>query len=86
VAFDGQQEHDIAPVPTQAIDTVGAGDMFAGAFLYGITHAMGFARAGRLASRASSRIVSSMGPRLTQLEIRAELEQFLQESVVAGNS
>ena len=32
--FDGSQYIDIAPVPTKAIDTNGAGDLFAGAFLY----------------------------------------------------
>ena len=64
VAFDGRTLHRIAPVPTRAVDTVGAGDMFAGAFLYGITQGMDYQQAGNLASLASSRIVSSMGPRL----------------------
>ncbi len=76
VAYDGQQQHAIAPVPTTAIDTVGAGDMFAGAFLFGITHGMEFPQAGRLASMASSRIVSSMGPRLTQETLQSVLRAF----------
>ncbi len=62
--FDGQEILEIDPVKIKAIDTVGAGDMYAGAFLYGITHGMNFAKAGNLASLASSRIVTRFGPRL----------------------
>ncbi len=62
--YDGETFIDIEPYPVNAIDTNGAGDLFAGAFLYGITHGMGFAGAGRLASRAGSKIVSQYGPRL----------------------
>ena len=62
--FDGQEILEIDPVKIKAIDTVGAGDMYAGAFLYGITHGMNFAEAGNLASLTSSRIVTRFGPRL----------------------
>ena len=64
IIFDGQEMMEIEPVPVKAIDTVGAGDMYAGAFLYGITQGMSFAKAGKLASLASSRIVTRFGPRL----------------------
>ncbi|MEN9501870.1 MAG: hypothetical protein RI964_1155 [Pseudomonadota bacterium] len=56
----------IAPHMVQAVDTNGAGDMFAGAFLYGITHGMDNAQAGRLASLAASRIVTVFGARLSK--------------------
>ena len=36
--FDGDTFIDIEPYKTTAIDSNGAGDMFAGAFLYGITN------------------------------------------------
>lgn len=52
--------------PVQAIDTNGAGDMFAGAYLYGISQGMTPAQAGTLASRAAAEVVSNYGPRLTQ--------------------
>src|SRR5690606_23515209 len=55
----------IAPTPTKAIDSNGAGDMFAGAFLYAITHGYDHAAAGRLASAAASTTVSHFGPRLS---------------------
>lgn len=63
IAFDGANFIHIDPVPTKAIDSTGAGDMFAGAFLYGITHGFDFAKSGKLASIASSTIVSKFGPR-----------------------
>lgn len=71
--FDGQELIEITPYPVQAIDTVGAGDMYAGAFLYGITHGMTYSQAGDLASRASSRIITSYGPRLTTKELKSLL-------------
>ncbi|MEL6929194.1 MAG: adenosine kinase [Cyanobacteria bacterium J06600_6] len=64
VVFDGEQLIEIEPFPVQAIDTVGAGDMYAGAFLYGMTNGMDYAQAGRLASLASSKIVTVLGARM----------------------
>jgi sugar/nucleoside kinase (ribokinase family) len=62
--FDGDTFIQIEPYKVRAIDTNGAGDMFAGAFLFGITHGHSYAEAGKLASLASSRVVSQFGPRL----------------------
>ncbi|QSE97947.1 adenosine kinase [Fulvivirga lutea] len=62
--FDGDTYIDIEPYKVSAIDTNGAGDMFAGAFLYGITNGHSYADAGKLASLASSKVVSKFGPRL----------------------
>ncbi|MEN9424467.1 MAG: hypothetical protein RL122_1850, partial [Pseudomonadota bacterium] len=59
---DGRTE--IAAHPVKAVDTNGAGDMFAGAFLYGITQGMDNAQAGKLASMAASRVVTVFGARL----------------------
>ena len=56
---------EIAAHPITAIDTNGAGDMFAGAYLYGITHGMSAAEAGNLASRAAAEVVSVFGARLS---------------------
>lgn len=62
--FDGNNFIDIAPHAVKAVDTNGAGDMFAGAFLYALTNGRDFATAGDLASLASATVVSSFGPRL----------------------
>lgn len=63
--FDGDTFIEIEPYKVRAIDTNGAGDMFAGAFMYGITHKHSHAEAGKLASLASSHVVTQWGPRLT---------------------
>ncbi|AHK16968.1 MAG: adenosine kinase [Thalassolituus sp.] len=76
VAFDGEQLHTIAPHSVTAVDSNGAGDMFAGAFLYAITHGHDFAAAGRLASAASAQVVSQFGPRLNA-EQHEPLKQHL---------
>ncbi|EAZ81198.1 adenosine kinase [Algoriphagus machipongonensis] len=62
--YDGDTFIDIEPYETTAVDTNGAGDMFAGAFIYGITNGHSYASSGKLASMASSKIVSQFGPRL----------------------
>jgi len=62
--WDGETFIDVEPYPVDAIDTNGAGDMYAGAFLYGITNGHTYAQAGKIASLASSKIVSQFGPRL----------------------
>lgn len=62
--YDGDTFIQIEPFKVRALDTNGAGDMFSGAFLYGITHGHSYAGAGKLASLASSRVVSQFGPRL----------------------
>ncbi len=66
----------IPGVPCHAIDTTGAGDMYAGAFLYAITNNYNWKQAGTLASHAASRIVSQMGARLDQKFTPHEVEQL----------
>jgi sugar/nucleoside kinase (ribokinase family) len=64
VVFDGDTMIDIAAHSVKAVDTNGAGDLFAGAFMYGLAQGMSYQQAGNLASKASSIIVSQFGPRL----------------------
>lgn len=74
--YDGNRYIKIAGHKVKAVDTNGAGDMFAGAFLYGITNGWDFERAGKLASLASARIVSQFGPRLEADSHRELAEQI----------
>jgi sugar/nucleoside kinase (ribokinase family) len=76
IIFDGEQLIEIAPVPVTAIDTVGAGDMYAGGVLYGITNGMDWASAGRLGSLASSQVVTTLGARLATADVRALLTKL----------
>lgn len=77
LVFDGEKEERISAHKVTAIDTNGAGDMFAGAFLYAITHGYSFAQAGALASRASAQVVSQFGPRLKAEQHQAILKEVL---------
>ncbi len=74
--FDGTTFIDIEAFPVKAIDSNGAGDMFAGAFLYGITHGHTYAGAGKLASAAASKVVSQYGPRLKWHQTQEVLHQI----------
>ncbi len=67
---DGEQVFEIAPVPVKAVDTVGAGDMYAGALLYGLTQGWSYPEAGAFASRAAAKVVSQFGPRLPQQAVQ----------------
>lgn len=75
--FDGSRNIPVESFPTKAIDTNGAGDMFAGAFLYAITNGKDFATAGKLASYAASRTVSHFGPRLAPADHHEILKKIL---------
>jgi sugar/nucleoside kinase (ribokinase family) len=75
--WDGEQYHQVEPHPVKAIDTNGAGDMFAGAFLYAISQGHDYPTAGKLASLASATVVTAYGPRLA-----AEKHQELLSQVV----
>ena len=76
LVFDGLNLIEVKPKTVQAIDTLGAGDMFAGAFLYGLSQGMGFHQSGDLASLASAKIVTQFGPRLETSQTQALLETF----------
>lgn len=74
--WDGVDLIEVAAVPVTPVDTVGAGDMFAGAFLYGLARGFDFQRAGDLAAAAAARLVTSYGPRISTAETQAVLKRF----------
>ncbi|MEA3639746.1 MAG: adenosine kinase [Lamprobacter sp.] len=76
LVFDGKELIEIDPVKVEPVDTVGAGDMFAGAFLYGLTQGWSHKRAGDLASATSAKLVTSLGPRLPKEETQAILKSL----------
>lgn len=77
LVFDGENQLNIAPHAITAVDSNGAGDMFAGAFLYAITHGYSYQQAGDLASLASAEVVSNFGPRL-----ESEKHDIIREKVL----
>jgi sugar/nucleoside kinase (ribokinase family) len=69
----------IEGVTTDAIDTTGAGDMYAGALLYGITSGgMTWKQAGHLASHAAARIVAQLGARLQNRFTPQEIARLME--------
>ena len=68
VVFDGNHFHSAPAQPITAVDTNGAGDMFAGAYLYGITQGYNSLSAAVFANRAASAVVGQYGPRLHSAE------------------
>lgn len=71
--------YEIEPVATKAVDTNGAGDMFAGAFLYALTQGHDYTSAGRFANAAASQVVSQFGPRLEASQ-HESLKQWLNKA------
>jgi len=74
--YDGEKEIDIVTTPVKAIDTNGAGDLFSGAFLYGITHGLSHHLSGKLACAAASKLVTQFGARLSHeqaLEVKRQI-------------
>jgi sugar/nucleoside kinase (ribokinase family) len=82
--FDGDKLLEIPAASADAVDTNGAGDMFAGAFLYAITHGEDFDTAGRFASLAAASVVSRYGPRLSASEHDAVSREFFGGAMVAN--
>lgn len=63
----------VSAVATEAVDTTGAGDMFASAALCGLVAGYTYEQTGRLASYMSASIVAQYGPRNPQIDIAAAL-------------
>ena len=76
VTFDGEALVEVPPHKVHAVDSNGAGDMFAGAFLYAITRGEDFPTAGRFASLAAGKIVANYGPRLPAADYPALRKEF----------
>lgn len=67
----------IEGVPVQAVDSTGAGDMYAAGILYGVTNGLTWRQAGRLASHAAARIVGQLGGRLQSPLTDSEIKEIV---------
>lgn len=74
--FDGTVTHQVDALNVNAVSTLGAGDTFAGAFLYGLVSGLNYAQAGHLASLAAAELVQQSGPRLTKDQLQKVKNQF----------
>lgn len=58
------ETHIIDPAPAiRVLDTTGAGDVYAGGLLYGITHGYDIKTSGRIASMAAANVINHLGSR-----------------------
>ena len=64
ILCSGRERHRVPAVPVDAVDTTGAGDIFAGGVLHGVTRGLDLVAAGRLGAHAAALVVSRYGPRL----------------------
>ena len=76
IVMHGGEALPVEGVEVSALDTTGAGDMYAGALLYGITNGMNWQQAGHLASHAAARVVAQMGARLEHKFSEAEVKEL----------
>lgn len=76
--FDGKEFFMTKSESVKPVDTNGAGDMFAGVYLYGINHGRTPLEAAEMANKACGKIVTQFGPRLTKDELTGTLTSYLQ--------
>jgi sugar/nucleoside kinase (ribokinase family) len=76
ITFDGNSLDQSEGVKAEAIDTNGAGDMFAGTFLYAITAGKGYGWAASLANDCAAKVVARFGPRLDPDDFTAIKQRF----------
>ncbi len=77
LVYDGTDFVEVKGHETTAIDSNGAGDMFAGAFLYGITNGYSYEASAKMANRLAAQVVSQFGPRLVCEEPKKILAELL---------
>jgi sugar/nucleoside kinase (ribokinase family) len=69
-------EHHVPAFACKPVDVTGAGDMFAGSFLYGITHGVPAEKAARAANFLAMKVITQIGARLHH-----GAKQFWQEAL-----
>lgn len=57
----GTETYRISPIKANAIDTTGAGDMYAAGFLYGITNGLSMETAGQIGSVLAGNVIEVVG-------------------------
>jgi sugar/nucleoside kinase (ribokinase family) len=74
------EQHQIGCIPAKAVDTTGAGDLYAAGFLYGLIHEYPLAVCGNIGSLLSGKVVEVIGAKLDEqqwLEVEAALPKLI---------
>ncbi|MBV1879917.1 MAG: adenosine kinase [Pseudomonadales bacterium] len=69
MVFDGHASFTVPGIAVNAVDTTGAGDIFAGVFLHAISNQKTFTEAATQANKAAALLVSQFGARLEQKQL-----------------
>jgi sugar/nucleoside kinase (ribokinase family) len=79
IVYDDHERVMVPATEEKAIDTLGAGDMYAGAYLFGKTHGLNGEQAGYLANITSSKVVTMYGPRIAKADTMALRQQLIDQ-------
>lgn len=78
IVIEAGTQTEVPAAKVKAVDTNGAGDMFAGAFLYAVTQGHTHAQAAWLANQAAGQVVSRYGNRLNATEVAGVKAHYAQ--------
>ena len=76
IVLENGTQTEVPAAKVAAVDTNGAGDMFAGAFLYAVTQGHNHAQAAWLANQAAGDVVSQFGNRLSNGSMAAIKQRY----------
>jgi len=79
IIMHGGEALPVEGVEVEAVDTTGAGDMYAAGVLYGITNGLSWQQAGHLGSHAAAKVVAQLGARLPKALSKEEIEALISE-------
>ena len=82
LVLENGQITEVPAAKVKAVDTNGAGDMFAGAFLYAVTQGYSHADAAWLANQAAGQVVAQYGNRLETAQLQALAQSLVGRQAV----
>lgn len=81
LVHDGERTVEVPARQVEPLDTTGAGDIFAGAFLYGLGEGWDAVESAQLANTAAARLITTYGPRLDTASMQEVLREHRQQGM-----
>jgi sugar/nucleoside kinase (ribokinase family) len=76
IVIEAGTQTEVPAAQVKAVDTNGAGDMFAGAFMFAVTQGHSHAQAAWLANQAAGQVVSRYGNRLDAAAVAGVKQEY----------